>query len=64
MTHPGPAATPPPPPETRLDGLWSMPAAYMVTTPGVTTALFLDHGRAQAYAAKYGGQVVPLYMRP
>jgi hypothetical protein len=37
-----------------------MAAAYMVRVHGATPALFLDLGRALAYAAQYGGQLVPL----
>ena len=38
-------------------------AAYMVRMPNVTPMLFLDIGRALAYAAQYGGQLVPLVER-
>jgi hypothetical protein len=40
-----------------------MPAAYIVRNAGTTPALFLDLGRALAYAAKYNGQLVSLYER-
>jgi succinyl-CoA synthetase beta subunit len=38
----------------------SMAAAYMVRVHGTTPALFLDLGRALAYAAQHHGQLVPL----
>lgn len=58
---PPPAPTPEPldPPNPR-----AMPAAFIVRTPGVQPAVFLDLGRAMAYAARYGGQMAALYERP
>jgi hypothetical protein len=38
----------------------SMAAAYMVRVHGTTPALFLDLGRALAYAAQHHGQLVLL----
>jgi hypothetical protein len=39
----------------------AQPAAYLVRVPNLTPAVFLDCGRAMAYAAQYHGQVVPLF---
>lgn len=54
--HPPPSNTraPATPPRTQ-------PAAYLVRVPNLTPAVFLDCGRAIAYAAQYHGQVVPLF---
>ena len=61
MTTPPPGTDPPllhPQQDPR-----AMPVAYMVRNAGTTPALFLDLGRALAYAAKYNGQLVPLHER-
>jgi len=60
MTAPG--ATPPAAP-LPIPGA-ARPAAYLVRLQDVKPAVFLDEARAIDYAARYGGQVVPLYEHP
>lgn len=38
-----------------------MPDAWAVKRPGTVMALFLDYGRAMAYAIRVQGQLVALY---